>query len=397
MQSILIASSCIVFVLAVILWRSADLFPFFMYRPSINVIILILTIAGLIICFKELRRNLESAKQIDIVRDPSFIARFEQSLNELKDGSVKERITREQQIMDHGAGAEALQLLSDSEIDSEESRGLSVRYILGVLVFLGLIGTFWGVLLTVEGVQKVLQTLEPTQISDPSVFIVQLKSSMGGLLGGLSTAFSTSLFGLAGSVFLGFIELQVRKARGVVLGELDRFSLLVLTSRAASVGKHIHQTDRPTTPVSVQREHLYHTASQEIYSEHLRKLTDVISVQNASAEKLNSALMEMKGILETIRDEDSRNRDIFIAQNSTMQSQAEKTALLARNLEKLINEVKLNREASELVGKSYTQTMKLEGEITNKTLSLGFSDLLGTIRELEAVLDNRKQDRESSQ
>jgi hypothetical protein len=41
--------------------------------------------------------------------------------------------------------------------------------------------------------------------------------------------------------------------------------------------------------------------------------------------------------------------------------------------------------------------MKLEGEITNKTLSLGFSDLLGTIRELEAVLDNRKQDRESSQ
>ena len=112
-----------------------------------------------------------------------------------------------------------------------EVRGAIARYIIGIMVFLGLIGTFWGLLITVSGVKEVLDTLDPRQAQDAAAFATQLKSSIGGLLGGMSTAFSTSLFGLAGTVVLGFVDVQTRQARAGFLAELDNFviSLLIPT------------------------------------------------------------------------------------------------------------------------------------------------------------------------
>ncbi|HRQ80945.1 MAG TPA: flagellar motor protein MotA [Azospirillaceae bacterium] len=94
----------------------------------------------------------------------------------------------------------------------DEQRELS-RYLIGLLIFLGLLGTFWGLLHTVRSVGEVLSALPSSPGEDlPSVFAA-LQKGLGAPLVGMGTAFSSSLFGLAGSLVLGFLELQSTQAQ----------------------------------------------------------------------------------------------------------------------------------------------------------------------------------------
>lgn len=94
----------------------------------------------------------------------------------------------------------------------DEQRELS-RYLIGLLIFLGLLGTFWGLLHTVRSVGEVLSALPAAPGDDlPSVFAA-LQKGLGAPLVGMGTAFSSSLFGLAGSLVLGFLELQSTQAQ----------------------------------------------------------------------------------------------------------------------------------------------------------------------------------------
>lgn len=93
----------------------------------------------------------------------------------------------------------------------DESRELS-RYLIGLLIFLGLLGTFWGLLQTVHSVGGVIRGLTVTD-SDMSLMFTNLQRGLEAPLAGMGTAFSSSLFGLAGSLVLGFLELQAGQAQ----------------------------------------------------------------------------------------------------------------------------------------------------------------------------------------
>lgn len=103
----------------------------------------------------------------------------------------------------------------------EESRDLS-RYMIGLLVFLGLLGTFWGLLHTVNEVAKVIGGLSISG-EDMAAGFAQLKSGLEAPLSGMGTAFSASLFGLAGSLVLGFLELQVGQAQNRFFNDLEEW------------------------------------------------------------------------------------------------------------------------------------------------------------------------------
>src|SRR5690606_14298828 len=92
----------------------------------------------------------------------------------------------------------------------DESREIA-RYLTGLLVFLGLLGTFWGLLETVGSIGRVIQTLEVG--GDASRIFEDLKAGLAAPLGGMGIAFSSSLFGLAGSLILGFLDLQAGQAQ----------------------------------------------------------------------------------------------------------------------------------------------------------------------------------------
>jgi hypothetical protein len=94
----------------------------------------------------------------------------------------------------------------------DESREIS-RYMIGLLVFLGLLGTFWGLLSTVQAVGNVVGGID-TSLGNMTAMMAELKAGLDAPLIGMATAFSSSLFGLAGSLVLGFLDLQLGQASG---------------------------------------------------------------------------------------------------------------------------------------------------------------------------------------
>ena len=103
----------------------------------------------------------------------------------------------------------------------DEGRDIS-RYMIGLLVFLGLLGTFWGLLETVSSIAGVIAGLG-TVGGDINAFFNELKSGLQAPLGGMGTAFSSSMLGLAGSLVLGFLDLQASQAQNRFYNELEEW------------------------------------------------------------------------------------------------------------------------------------------------------------------------------
>jgi hypothetical protein len=100
----------------------------------------------------------------------------------------------------------------------DESHDIA-RYFIGLMVFLGLLGTFWGLLQTIGGVADTLSTISVT--GDANDLFNQLKAGLQSPLAGMGTAFSSSLLGLAGSLVLGFLQLQASQAHNRFFNELE--------------------------------------------------------------------------------------------------------------------------------------------------------------------------------
>ena len=105
----------------------------------------------------------------------------------------------------------------------DESREI-LRYIIGLLVFLGLLGTFWGLLQTISSVSGVINTIDfniSSISNNGNSLFLDIQKGLSAPLSGMSTAFSSSLFGLAGSLVLGFLDLQVGQASNRFFNELE--------------------------------------------------------------------------------------------------------------------------------------------------------------------------------
>ncbi len=102
----------------------------------------------------------------------------------------------------------------------DESRE-TTRYLVGLLVFLGLLGTFWGLMETVQSVGRTIGALAPS--GEGGAAFEELKSGLEAPLKGMGVAFSSSLFGLAGSLIVGFLDLQASQAQTRFYNELEEW------------------------------------------------------------------------------------------------------------------------------------------------------------------------------
>lgn len=123
----------------------------------------------------------------------------------------------------------------------EDSRDLS-RYLIGVLVFLGLLGTFWGLMATVSTIGTLISEMSVEASSGEAIF-ESMKNSLAGPLSGMGVAFSSSLFGLSGSLIVGFLDLQAGHAQNQFVNELEewlssstRISSGILGDESGSIG-----------------------------------------------------------------------------------------------------------------------------------------------------------------
>ncbi len=129
-------------------------------------------------------------------------------------------------MLNAGAGARGLSTLTTRAIlDSiatrlDEGRELS-RYLVGLLIFLGLLGTFWGLLETVHSISGVIDSMKTG--ADTSRMFDDLKIGLSAPIAGMSISFTSSLFGLASSLILGFLDLQAGQAQNRFYSEFEEF------------------------------------------------------------------------------------------------------------------------------------------------------------------------------
>ncbi len=275
-----------------LLVRDHDVIRFFMAQPKLNGTIIGLAVLALAVCVWEVLRNLVQASRMDSLARTLTRGRNGSDLDptdaveKMGRGLVKRRCMRVLDVAGRSPGQvqASATALSDADAESEEERGALVRYIIVVLIFLGLIGTFWGLLLTVSGVKGVLASLDSATADDTAGFILKLKDSLDGLLGGMATAFSTSLFGLSCSVILGFVDLQTRKARSRLLGDLDRFVIAFLM---------------PTDGV---REDPVVQGIQVVLEHHAGRLARIFDRQVSADEQVVRLLEELKSHMEAVHE-----------------------------------------------------------------------------------------------
>jgi hypothetical protein len=196
----------------------------------------------------------------------------------------------------------------------DESRDLS-RYTIGLLIFLGLLGTFWGLLGTVASIGEVIANLSVG--ADTSVVFSDLKAGLEAPMTGMGTAFSSSLFGLAGSLVLGFLDLQAGQALNRFYNDLEEWlSSLTRLSSGALSGSDGDQS----VPAYVQ-------ALLEQTAESLESLQRTLSRGEESRISSNSALMTMSEKMGTLSDHMRTEQALMM---KLAESQLEMKPILAR-------------------------------------------------------------------
>lgn len=126
---------------------------------------------------------------------------------------VSDFLNKVHRVIGHGDATATLPYLLDSLATRGDDQRALVRYLVGALVLLGLIGTFYGLLITIAGVRDVIGGLATEKATDTMTLIANFKDRLAAPLGGMGTSFSASLFGLMGALALGFLELQLFHAQ----------------------------------------------------------------------------------------------------------------------------------------------------------------------------------------
>ncbi len=198
----------------------------FMSNPGLNGLILGVLVIGILYAFRQV---------MSLTDEVRWVNEFRRSDPGLAISSAPKLLAPMATMLGERKGRMTLNTSSmRSILDSlgsrlEEQREIS-RYMIGLLVFLGLLGTFWGLLTTVTSVAGTIGSLS-VESADPAAVFTNLKAGLEGPLQGMGTAFSSSLFGLSGSLVLGFLDLQAGQAQNRFYNELEEW-LSTVTSIA---------------------------------------------------------------------------------------------------------------------------------------------------------------------
>ncbi len=179
----------------------------FLNNPGLNGVIFGVLFIGIIFAFRQVLRLLPEVEWVNSFRiaDPGLEVRQAPVLLAPMAALLGDRVGRMSISQATMRG-----ILESIGTRLDEARDL-LRYLTGLLVFLGLLGTFWGLLETVSSIARVIGALD---VGPESGSVLDtLKTGLAAPLGGMGIAFSSSLFGLAGSLVLGFLDLQAGQAQ----------------------------------------------------------------------------------------------------------------------------------------------------------------------------------------
>ena len=226
----------------------------FLANPGLNALIILVLLIGILLAFRQVIRLFPEVAWVNgfriadpglaVARPPVLLAPMASIL-----GDRAGRMAISAQIM-RG-------LLDSIANRLDEARDLS-RYMTSLLIFLGLLGTFWGLIETVGSVGKVIDGLKVG--GDAGAVFDSLKEGLAAPLGGMGISFSSSLFGLAGSLVLGFLDLQTSQAQNRFYTDLEDW--LSTTVRDLGVEGDLRNVGAPAGEFRVAIERLKETIGE---------------------------------------------------------------------------------------------------------------------------------------
>ena len=221
--------------LAIILdGQTAQLRRSFMANPGLNGLIIGVLLVGIVYAFRQVLRLFAEINWVNNFRisDPGLSVDKQPVLLLPMATMLRDRTGH----LSLATGS--TRTLLDSVASRLDEQRETTRYLVGLLVFLGLLGTFWGLLKTVTSVGSTIGALD-TGVGENVLLFDQLKEGLAGPLAGMGIAFSSSLFGLAGSLILGFLDLQAGHAQSRFYNELEDWLAHITELQSADPGDSV--------------------------------------------------------------------------------------------------------------------------------------------------------------
>jgi hypothetical protein len=242
----------------------------FMANPGLNSLIIAVLVIGVVLALRQVLRLYPEIHWVNnfrladpglaVDRPPVLLAPMAAIL-----GSRMGRMAMSAQLMRGILDSIATRL--------DEARDIS-RYMTGLLVFLGLLGTFWGLIETVSSVGGVIQGLKAS--GDAGSMFDSLREGLAAPLGGMGISFSSSLFGLAGSLVLGFLDLQSSQAQNRFYTELEDWLSTTVYDQASEPGITTGVSGEVRTAIERLREAMHETGSGKGASTAMSNLAEAI-------------------------------------------------------------------------------------------------------------------------
>jgi hypothetical protein len=289
----------------------------FMANPGLNGLIIGVLVIGILLAFRQVIRLFPEVAWVNSFRlaDPDIARSRQPVLLAPMAAMLGERGS-------HTAiSPQIMRSLTDSIATRlDESRDIS-RYMTGLLIFLGLLGTFWGLIDTVSSVGDVIKTLKPG--GDATSMFDSLREGLAQPLGGMGISFSSSLFGLAGSLVLGFLDLQTSQAQNRFYIELEDW--LATTVRDLGEGGGV----APAAAVS--------SANAEIRAamERLREAISETGSSKAATNAMANLAEAIQGLVQNMRAEQQMIRTWADAQAEQHERIRQLLEMLSREREKV--------------------------------------------------------------
>ncbi len=287
----------------------------FKANPPLNALIIGVLVIGIILSFRQVIRLFPEVAWVNGFRlaDPAITVERPPVLLAPMAAILGDRIGR------MAISSQTMRSLLDSiAIRLDEAREIS-RYMTGLLIFLGLLGTFWGLIETVGSVGKVIEGLKVG--GDAGAVFDSLKEGLAAPLGGMGISFSSSLFGLAGSLVLGFLDLQMSQAQNRFHTDLEDW----LATTVRDLGGEPDPVAVAEAPVSAV------SGEIRVAIERLREaMGETGSSRDATTAMANLA-EAIQGLVHHMRTEQQMIRD-------WVEAQAEQQREIQRLLERLSRE-----------------------------------------------------------
>ncbi|HWA17616.1 MAG TPA: flagellar motor protein MotA [Devosia sp.] len=193
---------------------SQSIITFFWANPFINSLIVLVAVTGIILSIRQILRLFPEIKWVNSMQDGTMARVRQPVLLAPVAGMLRDKLG------EAVITPSSMRSILDSVGNRLDEAKDTSRYLTGLLVFLGLLGTFYGLLETVTNVAATIQALD-TSTGDTASLFANLKAGLAGPLGGMGTAFSASLLGLSGSLILGFLDLQTSQAQNAFYTDLE--------------------------------------------------------------------------------------------------------------------------------------------------------------------------------